>query len=136
MLRHLIRYDSSFEYDQTGAEHRFSQNLRRDVHLPTSLLSFELDMNECQLHVLDAPRIKTQEAAADFVAKWSDGEGKRNARIDAFLQELLQTYPDTAGAADNIWYESPVPGASTSPLRTLFFKSSEKGTEEFSVSRR
>ena len=90
-------------------------------------------MNECQLHVLNAPRIKTQEAAADFVAKWSDQEGKRNARSDAFLQELLQTYPDTAGAADNIWYESPVPGASTSPLPTLFFKPSQKGTEEFSL---
>lgn len=77
-------------------------------------------MNECQLHVLDAPRIKTQEAAADFVAKWSDQEGKRNARIDAFLQELLQTYPDTAGAADNIWYEACTGRVDESAAHALF----------------
>jgi len=79
-------------------------------------------MSECQLHVLDAPRVKTQEAAADWVAKWAERSSKPNARIHAFLQELLQAYPTTADAAENIWYEIPVPGASTGPLLTLFFR--------------
>ena len=79
-------------------------------------------MSECRLHVLDAPRVKAQEAAADWVAKWSDQGGKPSARIDAFLQELLQAYPIDAEAANTIWYETPAPGASTAPLLTLYFK--------------
>lgn len=81
-------------------------------------------MSECTLHVLHAPRIKTQEAAADFVAKWAEQKGKPSAPIHAFLQELLQIYPDTAAAEDSIWYESPAKDATT-PVLTLYFKLSK-----------
>jgi len=79
-------------------------------------------MSECTLHVLDAPRIKTPQAAADFVAKWVDQDGKRNARLDTFLCELLDVFPEASGTEDSIWYESPVPVASTSPVLPLYFK--------------
>jgi hypothetical protein len=79
-------------------------------------------MSECALHVLDAPRIKTPQAAADFVAKWVDDDGKPSARIDAFLCDLLDIYPQASGSEDTIWYENPASVASTSPVLALFFK--------------
>jgi hypothetical protein len=86
-------------------------------------------MGECMLHVLDAPRIKSQEAATAFIAKWADHDsGTAHPRISAFLQDILRKYPDLSGEDTdgeddkNIWYEGFANNKPHAPVVTLVFK--------------
>lgn len=86
-------------------------------------------MSFCKLYVLDAPRIKLQSAAESFIDKWQGAEaGPANAKLDAFLQDLLQVYPDRYDQDpdgtndDNIWYEGLGNPATDRPVIELDLK--------------
>ncbi|WP_462387883.1 hypothetical protein [Acidovorax sp. Q11] len=61
-------------------------------------------MSEATLYAMDAPRVKSADAAADFLEKWQDSTKAPTARIAAFFERLLQTW-SADGPGSAIWYE-------------------------------
>ena len=61
-------------------------------------------MGEAILYALDAPRVKTADAAAQFVERWQDSTGAPTARIATFFVRLLQTWPED-GSQGQVWHE-------------------------------
>lgn len=54
-------------------------------------------MSECILFLLDAPRVKTCNAASAFMERWEDRAASApNKSIASFLQDLRETVPGLA----------------------------------------
>jgi hypothetical protein len=61
-------------------------------------------MSEAILYALDAPLVKSADAAAKFVKKWRNSKDAPTASIATFLVRLLQTWP-IDGSKGLVWYE-------------------------------
>lgn len=61
-------------------------------------------MGEAILYALDAPRVKTADAAVRFVERWQDSTEAPTARIATFFVRLLQTWPED-GSQGQVWHE-------------------------------
>lgn len=61
-------------------------------------------MGEAILYALDAPRVKTADAAARFVEQRQDSTEAPTARIATFFVRLLQTWPED-GSQGHVWHE-------------------------------
>jgi hypothetical protein len=79
-------------------------------------------MSECTLYVLDAPKLKTQDAASDFIAESESSTHEPNSKIGAFLDAWRAAYPAAPNRDDSIWYESLPDAMPRGPVLALVLR--------------
>lgn len=85
-------------------------------------------MSEAILYAIDAPQVKSADAAADFVEEWQDSQDAPSARIATFFVRLLQTWPED-GSKGVVWHEDFKHNRPAGSMLAMTFELSEFDVE-------
>jgi hypothetical protein len=77
-------------------------------------------MSEVILYAMDAPRVKSPDAAAKFVEKWQDCTDAPTARMTGFFSRLQEVWPWNGPSP--VWYEDGGDTRPGGPLLALAFE--------------